>query len=262
MPKAIEFQDVSFAYGKTPVLEHASFSVEEGDFLAVIGPNGGGKTTLMRLMLGLLRPTQGTVRCLGETPPLSNANLGYVPQNTLRSASFPITVEDCVRTGLLGAELPFPKSEWRERVQAAIALVELAGESKKRMSELSGGQRQRSLIARALVSAPKILFLDEPAANIDPDGQELLYDILYKLNTGTATCAGMTVVMVSHDLLAVSRRVRSVACVSRSVHYHSGSHLTPEMLTSLYNCPVEFIAHGVPHRVLGKHDHSAGDCCE
>jgi zinc transport system ATP-binding protein len=251
----IEFNQVSFAYGKTPVLSGANFSVAEGDFLAVIGPNGGGKTTLMRLMLGFLKPTAGTVRCLGEAPPLSGANLGYVPQNTVRNADFPITVRDCVRTGLLGAPPSFPKSECCDRVEAAIARVELAGAGSKRISELSGGMRQRALIARAIVSEPRILFLDEPAANIDPDGQELLYDILYRLN------AHMTIVLVSHDLLALSHRVRSVACVNHSVHYHASQHITPEILTSMYACPVDFIAHGIPHRVLGDHDHSAGDCC-
>jgi len=238
---AIEIRNLSFSYEKTPVLSDVNFSVDVGDFLAIIGPNGGGKSTLMKLIVGLLKPSEGDVRVFGEKVPSKKVSIGYVPQNTNRNLEFPITVAETVSTGL-----PLYKSN-PQKVKEALETVKMESFAGRRLGELSGGERQRVLIARALAADPQILFLDEPSSNIDAQGQEDLYGLLAELN------AKMTIVIVSHDLMVLSNHVKSVACVNRTVHFHSGSKITPEMVQSMYGCEVDLIAHGVPHRVLGTH---------
>ncbi|HHX14581.1 MAG TPA: ABC transporter ATP-binding protein [Fibrobacter sp.] len=240
---AIEIKDLSFSYENTPVLEKVSFSVEEGDFLGIIGPNGGGKTTLMKLMLGLLKPSSGCVRLFGKKPPFHKVKVGYVPQNTNQNIEFPITVEECVCLGLVGE----PKN--KEAVLHALERVKMIDYRSRRLGELSGGERQRVLVARALVSSPQILFLDEPSSNVDSAGQESLFQLFYSLNQS------MTLVVVSHDLMVLSNHIKSVACVNKTVHYHPQSEITEGMMQSMYGCEVDLIAHGVPHRVLGAHKH-------
>ena len=238
---AIEIRNLSFSYEKTPVLSDVNFSVDSGDFLAIIGPNGGGKSTLMKLIVGLLKPSEGDVRVFGEKVPSKKVSIGYVPQNTNRNLEFPITVAETVSTGL-----PLYKSN-PQKVKEALETVKMESFAGRRLGELSGGERQLVLIARALAADPQILFLDEPSSNIDAQGQEDLYGLLAELN------AKMTIVIVSHDLMVLSNHVKSVACVNRTVHFHSGSKITPEMVQSMYGCEVDLIAHGVPHRVLGTH---------
>ena len=240
---AIEIRNLSFSYEKTPVLSDVNFSVDAGDFLAIIGPNGGGKSTLMKLIVGLLKPSEGDVRVFGEKVPSKKVSIGYVPQNTNRNLEFPITVAETVSTGL-PLYRPNP-----QKVKEALETVKMESFAGRRLGELSGGERQRVLIARALAADPQILFLDEPSSNIDAQGQEDLYGLLAELN------AKMTIVIVSHDLMVLSNHVKSVACVNRTVHFHSGSKITPEMVQSMYGCEVDLIAHGVPHRVLGTHSH-------
>ncbi|MCF0214929.1 MAG: ABC transporter ATP-binding protein [Fibrobacteraceae bacterium] len=247
--KAVEIKNLSFAYNKNVVLENANFSIEENDFVAIIGPNGGGKSTLMRLMVGLLKPTNGDVRLFGEKVPSKRVPVGYVPQNTSKNIEFPITVGECVATGRLGLS---PKSG---EVANALKRVHMEEYLNRRLGELSGGERQRVLIARSLVCNPKILFLDEPSNNIDVAGQESMYKMLSEFSKT------MTIVIVTHDLMALSNRVRSVVCVNKSVHFHGGASITQEMLTSTYGCEVDLIAHGIPHRVLGSHNHTHGGCC-
>lgn len=246
---AIEIDNLSFAYGKTAVLEKVNLSIEENDFVAIIGPNGGGKSTLMRLIVGLLKPKSGEIRLFGEKVPSKKVAVGYVPQNTSKNVEFPITVAECVALGRLGLSAKSPE------VLAALGRVNMKGYAGRRLGELSGGERQRVLIARSLVCNPRILFLDEPSNNIDAAGQESLYRMLDEFSKT------MTIVIVTHDLMALSHRVKSVVCVNRSVHFHAGSSLTEEMITSTYGCEVDLIAHGVPHRVLGSHDHTHGGCC-
>ena len=157
---------------------------------------------------------------------------------------------ECVATGKIGL------SSRSDEVKAALERVHVAGFLNRRLGELSGGERQRVLIARSLVCNPRILFLDEPSNNIDVAGIEALYNMLAEFSET------MTIVIVTHDLMALSHKVKSVVCVNHSVHYHEGANLTEEMLHSTYGCEVDLIAHGVPHRVLGSHDHSHGGCCE
>ncbi len=202
---AIEVRKLSFSYDKAPVLSHVNLTVEAGDFLAIVGPNGGGKTTLLKLLVGLLKPQEGEIRLFGEKVPSRRISAGYVPQNTNCNLEFPITVEETVATGL-----PNYKSD-PEKIRQVLDTVKIGSFAARRLGELSGGERQRVLIARALASDPQILFLDEPSSHIDARGQDYLYELLAALNEK------MTIVIVSHDRAIFSRHVKNVAVVNGSV---------------------------------------------
>jgi zinc transport system ATP-binding protein len=252
----IEAKDVWFAYHNENVLEGVTFEITPKDFVAMIGPNGGGKTTLLKLMLGLLEPTRGAVRIFGRPPQQVCNRIGYVPQHGAVNLHFPISVLDVVLTGYRppGAQWPRVNPAQRRVALEALTRMGAAHLADRRVGGLSGGQRQRVFIARALVGDPQLLFLDEPTAGIDAQGQHELYCLLEQLNTE------ITIVMVSHDMLALSTHVKSVACVNRQLHYHPHPELTHAMMEMMYHhppdqaCPVELLAHGVPHRVLRRHD--------
>lgn len=254
---AFEVNNLSFCYGEATVLEDVSFSLNQGEFLAVIGPNGGGKSTLIKLLLGILHPCDGAIRVLGGNPGSRTSAIGYVPQDTTINRGFPITVKEAAMMGRLGIRRRFPFSRGHDaKVDEALELLGVKQYSAMRMGELSGGQRQRVMIARALAMEPEILILDEPTANIDTVWQGKLYDLLHELNKT------ITVVIISHDIGVISRHVTSVMCVNRKVHLHNKPEITQEMLTMAYGsghaCHVEMVAHGVPHRVLHVH----GDGCK
>ena len=247
--------NVSFAYNGQTVLQDVSLEIRPGDFMAMIGPNGGGKTTVVKLILGLLKPDTGVIRVTGRSAQKASASIGYVPQDVHINRSFPITALDVVLMGKLE-----PKNRWARKTEsnrrealAALARLEMAPLAEKKIGELSGGQCQRVFIARALVTRPQLLLLDEPTASIDTKGQAEFFEMLKDLNRD------VTIVVVSHDLLAVSRYVKSVACVNRVLHYHNQAEITGEMLETMYpcaaddTCPVELLAHGLPHRVLKNH---------
>ncbi len=244
----IKIKDVWFSYNRQPILKEVSFDVRQGEFLAIIGPNGGGKTTLLKLMLGLIKPDRGDIRVLERIPPLSSPDIGYVPQDVHINNRFPISALDVVLMGRLHYGNKISRYSAKDRHDALDAMDKMGmnGYHNQRIGELSGGQRQRIFIARALVTNPKILFLDEPTASIDTHGQADFFDLLKNLNRS------ITIVMVSHDLMMLSSHVKSVACVNQKVHYHDEAEITDEMV-DMYHCPVELIAHGFPHRVLKKH---------
>ena len=246
----IQLQNVWFAFNGRPVLRDVSFDAQRGEFLALIGPNGGGKTTLLKLMLGLLEPNHGQVLVFGKPPHQSFHSFGYVPQEMGGSRSFPVSVLDAVLMGRLQPRRLRSRFTTRDREAAENALrqLEIWQYRHRRVGELSGGQRQRVFIARALVTEPEILFLDEPVANIDAKGQAELHALLEELNQT------VTIVMVTHEVMVISSYVKSVACVNRSVHFHGSSEITAEMIDQTYSCPVELVAHGVPHRVLRRHE--------
>jgi zinc transport system ATP-binding protein len=252
----IETQNLNFSYEQQPVLCDVNLRIKSGDFMAMIGPNGGGKTTLIKLMLGLLNADSGSIRIFGKAPQDVSHRIGYVPQDVHVNQNFPISTSDVVLMGKLQ-----PGKGWfrhsKENHQAALLALEQVGMQKyrdQRIGQLSGGQKQRVLIARALVTDPDILLLDEPTASIDAKGQNEFYALLKELNHK------ITIIVVSHDLMVISRYVKSVACVNQRLHYHGHAELTGEMIEMMYSCkieetcPIELIAHGLPHRVLHEHD--------
>jgi len=234
----VDIKNLFFYYNGTPVLEDISLTIRENDFVAIIGPNGGGKTSLLKLMLGLLQPDRGMIRILGDLPKKVSHHIGYVPQNVNINPNFPVTVMDVV---LMGKLSPFNKKRFRKSAQDRrdardyLALMGMEAFADCRIDELSGGQRQRVFIARALVTRPRLLLLDEPTASIDTKGQADFYRLLKKLNQD------ITIVVVSHDLLVISQFMKSVACVNKRLHYHQESEITGEMMESICPCTVEDI---------------------
>ena len=251
----VEIRDVCFSYNGQEVLQDVNFDVAEGDFIAMIGPNGGGKTTLLRLMLGLLKPAHGSVRVLGMPAKKASHHIGYVPQEVHGNRSFPITALEVVLMGKLSPGKRFSRKSRQDREEAmeALARMDMADFGGRRIDELSGGQRQRVYIARALVTRPKLLLLDEPTASIDTRGQSEFFKLLKDINKDVA------ILVVSHDLLVISTYVKSVACVNKRLHYHCQAEITGDMIDMMYPCtaeevcPVELLAHGLPHRVLKDH---------
>jgi zinc transport system ATP-binding protein len=252
LPKApvVEIVDASFSYGDEPVLQNVSLTVNEGDFVGIIGPNGGGKTTLLRLALGVIKPAAGAVRLLSGPPEKTRIRAGYIPQETSSNKWFPISVIDVTLMGLLSKRPLFHHYTDIDREKASGILDELKLSHLKNRSigDLSGGQRQKVLLARALVSEPAILFLDEPTASIDTLGQDEIYEYLLRINK-----EGTTVVLVTHNVGAVSTYIRSVACVNRTLHYHPDGVLDEKSIAATFGCPVDIIAHGLPHRVYQRH---------
>ena len=244
----IQFKDVSFAYSPgSPVLDHVNFEVRDGEFLGLIGPNGGGKTTLLKLVLGLLKPQSGEVLVLGRPAHTLGRDrhlLGYVPQDVLMPKQFPATVFDVALMGTY-ATLGLFKSPGKAEHDAAYEALEhvgLKGFEDRPASNLSGGQQQRLSIARALVARPKLLLLDEPTSGLDTGGQSQLFAMLKELRA----LYELTVVMVSHDVTALAHYANQLACLNRSLHWHDRSELISEaVLRNVYACELDafFIQH-------------------
>ncbi|MFH1155086.1 MAG: metal ABC transporter ATP-binding protein [Pseudomonadota bacterium] len=230
--------NVSFAYRKGPVLDKVTLSISHGEFATIVGPNGGGKTTLLKLLLGLLKPDTGTIRVLGQTPEKSRLKVGYMPQYSHLDMLFPVSVMDVVLMGRLGNSL-FGRYSRDDRKRAAAALdeVRLSEFSRTHFSDLSGGQKQRVLIARALCSDPELLLLDEPTSNIDQESEQYFYSILSRLNDR------MTILLVSHDIGFTSQVVKSVICVNRNVVIHPTTQVNGTLLKDIYGGDFKLIRH-------------------
>lgn len=238
MNTVIEFDHVSFAYPNArPVLEDVSFTIQEKDLAGVIGPNGGGKTTLLYLMLGVLNPSSGRVRMLGAEPVAVRPRIGYMPQYTEYDTQFPVDVMDVVAMGRLRKGIGWLSRKDRAACRNALCDLHVENLAQKPFHALSGGQRQRVLIARALCGEPDILLLDEPTANVDPLAQDQLYEVLDTLNKR------MAIVVVSHDLGLVSSRIGRVVCVNRTVHIHPVSELGGEVIDALYGSKMNLVRH-------------------
>lgn len=246
----VHLDHVWLHYEDIVVLEDITLQLHPLDFVSIIGPNGGGKTSLLKVLLGLVQPSQGEVRVLGRSPNSGRAEIGYVPQQATLDKHFPINVWDVTLMGRLGRLPLFQRYRAEDRELAADALhkVKMYDLRQRQIGALSGGQQQRVLIARALVLQPKLLLLDEPTASIDSEIKREIYDLLCELNEQ------ITIIMVSHDIGVISSYVKTVACLNRRLVYHDEKTVTPEMLIGTYQCPVDLIAHGVPHRVLHPHD--------
>lgn len=242
--QTVEIKNMSFAYQNRNVLKDVNLTVPLGDFATIVGPNGGGKTTLLKLLLGLLKPSTGTIRIFGTTPAKSRIKIGYMPQYSHLDMQFPVTVMDVALMGRLG------KGGWdRYSAQdikcAATALEEVKMDTFKNshFNALSGGQKQRVLIARALCCEPELLLLDEPTSNIDQESEQDLFKILTRLNQR------MTILLVSHDLGFTSQVVKSVICVNRQVVIHPTTTMDGTMIKDIYGGDLKMI----------RHDHR---CCE
>ncbi len=233
----IILDQVYFSYDKEPILEDVTLSVDRGEFIGIIGPNGGGKTTLLRLILGLITPDRGTVRVFGHPPKTVSHRIGYVPQHLQFDPKFPATVFDIVRMGQVGRRFTGDKTRKKEAAKAALAAVDLSPLADRSFAGLSGGQRQRVLIARALASDPQMLLFDEPTANVDSSSGEKLYRILTELNKQ------MTILVVSHDIGFVSRHITSVVCVNHTVVIHPTSTLDGRNIIDLYGQDISLVRH-------------------
>ena len=251
---AIEFQHLYASYDNNVVLEDINFQIEKLDFLGIIGPNGGGKTTLLKVIVGLIKPQKGKVLVDGKPPSKTRSAFGYVPQFASFDRDYPIDVWDVVLMGRLNKSGIFKRYNKIDKEKTADALkqVGMYEYRHRQINKLSGGQIQRILIARALAAQPIILLLDEPTASIDIETADKFYELLYNLNEK------LTIILVSHDIGAVSSHVKSIACLNRKLYHHGSKELSPEAIEATYGCPVDLIAHGTPHRVLKKHNHHHG----
>jgi zinc transport system ATP-binding protein len=236
------FEGVSFSYGSSLVVEDADFDIYRGESVCVVGPNGGGKSTLLKLMLGLLEPDQGRVHLLGDTPKRSRARVGYVPQQIDYDPLFPVSVLDVVLMGRLKrGSIGFRSREDIARAMGALEQMGVGGRAQDSFAALSGGQRQAVLIARALAAEVDVLLLDEPTAHVDVAAEERLLKSLKALKED------LTLVTVSHDLAFVSRSVPKVVCVNRCVHVHPTAELTDERLRQLYGFEMRMVQHDHEH---------------
>lgn len=251
MNSVIDIAAVDFAYSSVPILSGIDLQVSDGEFLGIVGPNGGGKSTLLKLILGLLEPQVGKVRVLDRQPHLASRMLGYVPQYPSFPRDFPISVEQVVLLGRLGVNR---RAGWwnaflpgrvtradRQAAHRALAEVEAADIASRQIGSLSGGQLQRVLLARALAGNPSVLILDEPTANIDQRLESEIFDLLRRLNKR------MTILVVSHDIAFISQYVTRVACINRTLVCHHTDAIDGQVIQDLYGEHVRMIAHSHGH---------------
>jgi zinc transport system ATP-binding protein len=245
MKELIGIRNLSFKYGDNPVLENVSFEIIQNDFILIIGPNGGGKTTLVKLILGILKPMVGEVHFHGDIA----SRLGYVPQFSGFNRSFPISTFDMVLTGCIngGNYLKKFSKDDVERTNGILEKLSLYKKRHENINNLSGGQVQKALVARALVSEPVALFLDEPTASIDITSKTTLLDLLEEINKN------MCIVVVTHDPTPFAHTYRHIACLNRILYYHKRGELDIHTLEQVYGCPVELLGHGIPHTFLKEH---------
>lgn len=246
MKKLLEIKNLSAGYENQVVLENVSLDIFSNDFIGVIGPNGGGKTTLIKTILGLIKPISGEVKLL-----INKKNIGYLPQVNQIDKRFPITVFDVVRSGKANTALFSSFHKNRQEKEKAESLLHEMGISQlrnKSIGELSGGQMQRVFLCRALMNEPELLVLDEPSTYVDNNFEGELYLKLKELNDR------MAILLISHDVGTISFFVKTIACVNRNLHHHPSNVISEEQLAS-YNCPLQIITHGdIPHTVLKLHD--------
>lgn len=257
----IKLHALCAGYDSRIVLRDVDLTVYQNDFLGIIGPNGGGKTTLIKCILGLLKPAAGTIDFFDDEQQVDTITMGYLPQYNTIDRKFPISVEEVILSGLSSKKSLISRftAEHREKVQKVVIRMGLEGLERRAIGQLSGGQLQRALLGRAIISDPQVLILDEPSTYIDKRFEARLYELLAEINK---ECA---IILVSHDIGTVLQQVKSIACVNETLDYHpaseagAGTHTddTYEWLERNFHCPIELLGHGtLPHRVLGEHK-----CC-
>ena len=271
----IEIKNLSAGYDSRTVLRNVNLTVYDRDFLGIIGPNGGGKTTLIKCILGLLKPTGGEILYRVATTsgnssaPHDNSatnsqfstlnsqlSMGYLPQYNSIDRKFPITVEEVILSGLSSQKSLISRftAAHREKAHQVIARMGLEGLEERAIGALSGGQLQRALLGRAIISDPQLVVLDEPSTYIDKRFEARLYELLAEINHDCA------IILVSHDIGTVLQQVKSIACVNETLDYHPDTGISEEWLERNFNCPIELLGHGaLPHRILAEHKH--GDKC-
>ncbi len=235
----IDIDNVSFNYGAVSVLENISLKIYEDEFIGIIGPNAGGKSTLLKLILGLLKPNKGVISKFKYDGKALINNIGYVSQHSTFPRDFPITVGEVVMMGHIGTSSKFfhySKKEI-ELAKQAMQKLEIQDIEKRKIGELSGGQLQRVLIARELVCQPEILILDEPTSNVDMRIEEDIFSLLKNYSEH------MTIIVVSHDIAFISSYVDRVACLNKTLVCHSTESISGKMIEELYDVPVKMIHH-------------------
>ncbi len=250
MEKILEIDSVTAGYGDQVVLENVNLAIHEKDFIGIIGPNGGGKTTLLKVIMGVVKPFRGKIRFFTSVEENERRITGYLPQMNNLDRNFPISVTDVVLSGLMSREGFFSLYSGKQK-KLAYSILEKMGIyhlRNKPVGELSGGQLQRVYLSRALISSPRLLMLDEPSTFVDTRFETDFYEILRQLNKE------MAIIIVSHDVGTITWYVKTIACVNRFLHYHRSNVITQEQLEA-YNCPIQLITHGdIPHTVLKKHE--------
>lgn len=259
MNPIIQINNLSAGYDGRTVLRDVNLTIYDRDFLGIIGPNGGGKTTLIKCILGLLKPTAGEI--IFTPPPAgssqspassSRLTMGYLPQYSSIDRKFPITVEEVILSGLSSKKSLTSRftAGQREKARAVISRMGLEGMENRAIGALSGGQLQRALLGRAIISDPQLVILDEPSTYIDKRFEARLYELLAEINKDCA------IILVSHDIGTVLQQVKSIACVNETLDYHPDTGITEEWLERNFHCPIELLGHGaLPHRILGEHHH-------
>ncbi len=238
-------RSVSFKYGNHTVLDNVSLHIHKGDYLGIVGPNGGGKTTLLKIILKLLKPTSGTVELFDTNIEDFNQwyKIGHVPQKMYIDSLFPISVAEVIAMGLYGKKGLFRglNKEDKEKVNQTLKIVDMVQNKNQLVGNLSGGQLQRVMIARALVADPEVIILDEPTSGIDVNAQEQFYILLRKLNREMQ----ITLVLVSHDIDVVAHETTEVACINHHLVYHGSpkEFIKSDILEKLYGHDVKYIVH-------------------
>ncbi len=261
MNKVLEIANLSVGYQKENyVLKRVNLSVFEHDFLGIIGPNGGGKTTLLKSIMGLIPASEGTVTFYKDGQACSSINIGYMPQINQIDKKFPISVEEVITSGLTQPKGFFKKYSVAQKAKVEFVASQMGLQDllKKPIGALSGGQLQRALLGRSIVDDPDLLILDEPNSYVDKKFESDFYKILNEVNKNT------TIILVSHDIGTVVSLVKNIACVNEGLHYHEGANVSSEWLEKSYSYPIEIVGHGcadnLPRRVL--HSHEGCDCCK
>lgn len=250
--KIIEVKNLKFSYKKgVNVLDGINFKMYKNDFVGLIGPNGGGKTTFLKVVLGLLKQDSGSIKVFNMTPKKARSYMGYVPQYAKIDLDYPIDVYNVVLMGLLGRKSLLERYSKKDK-EAALKVMEdmnILKLKNKQIGELSGGQRQKVLIARALVRKPRLLLLDEPTSGVDITSEMNLFEFLKRINREVG------IIMVSHDIGAMSPYIKQVGCLNRTLYYHRDGKVNEELLKAGYHCDIDVVGHGIPHRVFPKHKH-------
>jgi zinc transport system ATP-binding protein len=246
----VELKNVYFSYSNVSVLESINITIKEKDFLSIIGPNGGGKTTILKVILGLLEPNKGTVCVFNTSAKKARKHIGYLPQHISFDFDFPISVHEVVLMGRLGKR-GIGRKYTETDVSVCMQALEKVGMQKYKTHELgklSEGQRQRVFIARALSTEPRLLLLDEPVSSVDTQWQQAFYELLHDLNKE------ITIVLVTHDISVVSTYIDKIACLNKKLYYHGSKKDGMHMISEMYECPVQLITHTSTHDSSGESD--------